>query len=59
MMNQDREDVSMVEGELPVQPTNASMITSHLLPEAAGAAAQNITNMPKIESDACAIDDKK
>ena len=49
----------MVEGELPVQPTNASMITTHLLPEAAGAAAQNITNMPKIESDACAIDDKK
>ena len=37
-MNQDREDVSMVEGELPVQPTNPSM-PNHLLPEA-GAAAQ-------------------
>ena len=24
-MNQDREDVSMIEGELPVQPTQPSM----------------------------------
>ena len=47
MMNQDREDVSMVEGELPVQPTNSSM-PNHLLPEAGAAQQSNFTQALEI-----------
>ena len=48
MMNQEREDVSMVEGELPVQqPTNSSM-PNHLLPEAGAAQQANFTQAIEI-----------
>ena len=48
MMNQEREDVSMVEGELPVQqPTNSSM-PNHLLPEAGAAQQANFTQANEI-----------